>query len=58
MDERLFNGVWETEYLCARVKNISEAVKNGNYESALDMLLMIQDKASAAAAAIIAEKCK
>jgi hypothetical protein len=37
--------VWETEYLKARVDRITEAVKNGRYDSALDYLSMIQRKA-------------
>ncbi|VBB08450.1 Hypothetical protein LUCI_3756 [Lucifera butyrica] len=39
---------WETEYLCARVKRIEEDVKNGKFESALDYLNMIQEKAKSA----------
>ncbi|WP_024834521.1 hypothetical protein [Ruminiclostridium josui] len=43
-----FGQVWEGEYICSRVNRIIEAVKNGNYENALDYLAMIQDKAKAA----------
>lgn len=39
-----FNRVWESEYLKSRVEKITEAVADGNYESAMDMLQMFQDK--------------
>ncbi len=52
MDKKYFNQVWEVEYTITRVKRISEAIENGNYENALDMLNMIQDKAKAAQRAI------
>lgn len=43
-----FNKVWETEYLVARVKHVTNEVQNGNLDRALDILSMIQDKVSAA----------
>jgi anti-sigma28 factor (negative regulator of flagellin synthesis) len=52
MDKKYFNQVWEVEYTITRVKRISEAIENGNYENALDMLNMIKDKAKAAQRAI------
>lgn len=48
MDERAFNQTWETEYICLRVKNISEAVKRGDHGAALDMLKMIREKVEGA----------
>lgn len=48
MDKKIFEKVWETEYLCARVKRISEAVERDNLQAALDMLSMIQDKSKEA----------
>jgi len=48
MDMRVFNSTWESEYICERVKRISQDVEKGNYESALDYLSMIQEKAKAA----------
>lgn len=48
MDMRVFESTWESEYICERVKRISKAVENGDYESALDYLNMIQEKAKAA----------
>jgi hypothetical protein len=45
---RQFESAWEIEYICSRVKNINEAVKNGNCERALDYLNMIQEKAKIA----------
>ncbi|KJR47383.1 hypothetical protein UF75_2227 [Desulfosporosinus sp. I2] len=46
MDISSFEKVWETEYLCDRVKRITEDVKKGNYECALDYLRMIRQKAA------------
>jgi hypothetical protein len=48
MDNRAFEQTWETEYICDRVKRITKDVENGRYESALDYLNMIQEKAQAA----------
>lgn len=48
MDMREFERTWETEYLCVRVKRITQAVKSGDYEAALDFLQMIHDKTRAA----------
>lgn len=50
MDSKMdfFNKEWEVEYICAKVRDISHAVENGNYEHALDMLSMIQSKAKVA----------
>lgn len=53
-----FNRIWETEYLKARVDKITEAVENGNYENAADMLQMIQDKARQAQNLIKTESSK
>lgn len=58
MDNRIFNQVWETEYIKARVDRITEAVKDGRYEIALDILSMIQDKAKAAQKFIKEESSK
>ena len=44
-DTDAFEKTWETEYLCDRVKRITEDIKAGRYESALDSLRMIQQKA-------------
>ncbi len=44
-----FNKVWETEYLVARVKRVTDEVQNGNLDRALDILSMLQDKVTAAA---------
>ncbi len=41
-----FEKIWETEYLCDRVKRVTDDVKNGNWESALDYLRMIRQKAA------------
>lgn len=46
MDISSFEKVWETEYLCDRVKRVKEDVKEGNYERALDYLSMIRQKAA------------
>lgn len=43
-----FNKIWETEYLVARVKYVTDEVQNGNLDRALDILSMLQDKVSAA----------
>lgn len=48
MDNREFEQTWETEYICERVKRITKDVESGQYESALDYLNMIQEKARAA----------
>lgn len=48
MDNRAFEQTWEAEYICERVKRITKDVENGRYESALDYLNMIQEKAQAA----------
>ena len=48
MDIKDFERLWETEYIKARVDRVVEAVKLGKYDSALDYLSMIQDKAKAA----------
>ena len=56
MDIKDFGRVWEAEYIKARVDRILDAVKAGNYESAKDMLKMIQDKARAAVVAIDTSK--
>lgn len=48
MDMREFNSTWEVEYICERVRQITQAVENGNYETALDYLRMIREKAKAA----------
>lgn len=48
MDMRGFNQTWEIEYICERVKRITESVESGNYEYALDYLRMIKEKAEAA----------
>jgi hypothetical protein len=45
MDIRNFEKIWETEYICLRVNRISEDIKDGNFENALDYLAMIQEKA-------------
>ncbi len=45
MDKEKFNKIWEVEYIKARAEKIADAVTNENYESAMDMLRMIQDKA-------------
>lgn len=58
MDNRYFSQVWETEYLKARVDRVMEAVKDGRYEMALDILSMIQDKAKAAQKLIKEESTK
>jgi len=44
MDMNNFEKMWETEYICSRVKRVSEAVERGDYESAIDYLTMIQEK--------------
>lgn len=43
-----FGQIWETRYICERVNRIAKAVEDGNFESALDYLQMIKEKASAA----------
>lgn len=48
MDLREFGQTWEVEYIKSRVELVTEAVKRKDYESALDYLSMIQDKAKAA----------
>lgn len=48
MNKEYFGKIWETEYIKARVEKISHSVENGDYEGALDMLRMIQDKAKMA----------
>ncbi|RCX20859.1 hypothetical protein DFR58_10161 [Anaerobacterium chartisolvens] len=48
MDMREFSQTWETEYIKSRVDRVSESLKNGRYEQALDYLRMIQDKSKAA----------
>lgn len=45
---RNFERTWESEYIASRVKAISKAVKSGDYETALDYLNMIKEKARAA----------
>ncbi|HBV88474.1 MAG TPA: hypothetical protein DEF42_17965 [Desulfosporosinus sp.] len=46
LDMSSFEKIWETEYLCDRVKRVTDDVKNGNWESALDYLRMIRQKAA------------
>lgn len=48
MDMREFDAAWEVEYICARVKRVREAVENGDYEIAKDILSMIKGKVQAA----------
>lgn len=45
MDMETFNKTWEVDYIKSRIEDVYSAVENGNYESAIDMLHMIQDKA-------------
>ena len=45
MDEREFQHAWETEYIVARVRDVTIAVNDGNYERAIDILQMIQSMA-------------
>lgn len=45
MDISAFEKIWETEYLCDRVKRVTDDVKKGNCESTLDYLRMIRQKA-------------
>ncbi|MDO0824045.1 hypothetical protein [Desulfosporosinus nitroreducens] len=46
MNMSAFEKIWETEYLCDRVKRVTDDVEKGNYESALDYLRMIRQKAT------------
>ncbi|MCQ4925029.1 hypothetical protein NE686_18150 [Tissierella carlieri] len=46
MDINCFNKVWESAYICKRIEKIEEAVREGNYEVAIDYLSMIKDKAA------------
>lgn len=39
-----FEKLNETEYLCERLKRVTEEVRAGRYENALDYLSMIQRK--------------
>lgn len=43
-----FDKLWETEYLCDRLKRVTEEVRAGRYDNALDYLSMIQRKATEA----------
>ena len=56
MDISEFDKVWEIEYISDRVKRIREDVKAGRYESAMNYLQMIQDKAKAAAYLVSQQK--
>ncbi|WP_434510129.1 hypothetical protein [Desulfitobacterium sp. AusDCA] len=53
-----FEKMWETEYLCDRIKRVTEDVRAGRYESALDYLHMLQDKSRVAAYLITQQKSK
>jgi len=46
LDMSAFEKIWETEYLCDRVKRVTDDFKKGNWESALDYLRMIRQKAA------------
>ena len=58
MDMRRFNAAWEVEYISERVKRISKAVEDGNYEKALDYLNMIHSKVKEAEHVIISENIR
>lgn len=55
MNMRVFEGIWETEYICSRVNRIADDVEHGNFENAIDYLTMIQEKAEMAKKIIKAE---
>lgn len=47
-----FDKIWETNYLNARVNSVYDAVKEKDYEQALDYLSMFRDKVAAAESVI------